>query len=104
MQITEKSVTDTQKNGSGETSETVVERPTVNGLETVEKQSQVVSKQGDNYQAESTTYRSDGNGGFYPAVRQTTEHKVQGSEISDNSAEYEKGSQRRTPAPRPDGD
>ena len=38
-QITEKSVTDTQKNGSGETSETVVQRPTVNGLETVEKQS-----------------------------------------------------------------
>ncbi len=30
-------------------------------------------------------------GGFYPAVRQTTEHKVQGSEISDSSAEYEKG-------------
>jgi hypothetical protein len=91
MQIVEKSVTDTQKSGSAETSETVVQRPTANGLETVQKQSQVVSKQGDNYQAESTTYRSDGNGGFYPAVRQTTEHKVQGSEISDNSAEYEKG-------------
>ncbi len=78
-QITEKSVTDTQKNGSGETSETVVQRPTVNGFETVEKQSEVVSKQGNNYQAESTTYRRDGNGGFYPAVRQTTEHTVQGS-------------------------
>jgi hypothetical protein len=91
MQVIQKSVTDTQKNGSGETSETVVQRPTGNGLETVEKQTQVVSKQGDNYQAESTTYRSDGNGGFYPAVRQTTEHKVQGLEISENSAEYEKG-------------
>ena len=90
-QISEKSVTDTQKNGSSETSETVVQRPTVNGLETVEKQSQVVSKQGDNYQAESTTYRRDGNGGFYPAVRQTTEHTVQGSEVSENSAEYERG-------------
>jgi hypothetical protein len=91
MQIIQKSVTDTQKNGSGETSETVVQRPTGNGLETVEKQTQVVSKQGDNYQAESTTYRSDGNGGFFPAVRQTTEHTVQGSEVSENSAEYEKG-------------
>jgi hypothetical protein len=91
MQIVEKSMTDTHKNRSGETSETVVQRPTANGLETVEKQSQVVSKQGDNYQAESTTYRSDGNGGFSPAVRQTTEHKVQGSEISENTAEYEKG-------------
>lgn len=91
MQMVEKSVTDTQKNGSGETSETVIQRPTVNGFATVEKQSNVVSKQGKDFQAESITYRSDGNGGFYPAVRQTTEHKVQGSEISDNSAEYEKG-------------
>jgi len=91
MQIVEKSVTDTQKNGSGETSETMVQRPTANGLETVEKQSRVVSKQGDNYQAESTTYRRDGNGGFLPAVRQTTDHKAQGSEVSENSAEYEKG-------------
>jgi hypothetical protein len=90
-QVTERSVTDTQKSGSGESSETVVERPTVNGLQPVEKQSQVVSKQGDNYSAESTTYRRDGNGGFYTAVRQTTEHTVQGSEASDNSAEYERG-------------
>jgi hypothetical protein len=91
MQMVEKSVTDTQKNGSGETSETVIQRPTLNGFATVEKQSNVVSKQGNDFQAESITYRSDGNGGFYPAVRQTTEHKVQGSEITDNSAEYEKG-------------
>jgi hypothetical protein len=90
-QITEKSVTDTQKNASGATSETVVQRPTVNGLETVEKQSQVVSNQANGYQAESTVYRRDGNGGFYPAVRQTTEHTVQGAEVSENSAEYERG-------------
>ncbi|HTB20155.1 MAG TPA: hypothetical protein VK708_18660 [Bryobacteraceae bacterium] len=91
-QISEKSVTDTQKNASGETSETVIQRPTVNGLEAVEKQSQVVTKQGDNFQAESTTYRRDGNGGFSPAVRQTSEHIVQGSQVSDSSAEYERDS------------
>lgn len=91
QQITEKSTTDTQKNGSGLTSETVIQRNTVNGFETVEKQSSVVSKQGDNYQAESTTYLRDGNGGFFPSVRQTTEHTVQGSEVSDSSAEYERG-------------
>jgi hypothetical protein len=91
MQVTERSVTDTHKNSSGETSETVVQRPTANGLQTVEKQSQVVSKQGKDFQAESTTYRSDGNGGFFQAVRQTTEHTVQGSEVSENSAEYERG-------------
>jgi hypothetical protein len=90
-QITEKAITDTRKNVSGETSETVLQRPTANGLETVEKQSQVVSKQGNAYQSESTTYRRDGNGGFYPAVRQTTQHTVQGSQASDNSAEYERG-------------
>jgi hypothetical protein len=91
MQIVEKSTTDTRISGSSETSETVVQRPTANGLETVEKQSQVVSKQGKNYQAESITYRNDGNGGFAPAVRQTTEHTVQGAEVSENTAEYEKG-------------
>jgi hypothetical protein len=91
-QITEKAVTDTQKNAAGQTSETVIQRPTVNGLETVEKSSTVVAKQGDNYQAESTTYRRDQNGGFFPAVRQTTQHTVQGAEASDSSAEYERGS------------
>lgn len=90
-QITERSMTETRATGSGETSETVVQRSTANGLETVEKQSQVVSKLGKNFQAESTTYRRDGNGGFYPAVRQTTEHTVQGPEVSENRAEYERG-------------
>ena len=91
-QITEKSVTDARKTASGETTETVIQRPTVNGFGTVEKQSTVISKQGNGYQSESTTYRSDGNGSFYPAVRQTTEHTVQGSEVSDSSAEYERDS------------
>jgi hypothetical protein len=70
----------------------VVQRITPNGLQPVEKQTQVVSKQGAGYQAESTTYRSDGNGGFSPALRQTTEHIVQGSQISENVAEYERDS------------
>lgn len=90
-QVTEKSVTNTQKSGSTLNSETTIQRPTVNGFDTVEKQSEVVTKDGKNYQSEATTYRSDGNGGFYPAVRQTTEHQVQGDEVSDNSAEYERG-------------
>lgn len=90
-QITEKSSTDTQKNASGETSETVVQRPTVNGLEIVEKESTVLAKQPNGYQSDTTTYRRDGNGSFYAAVRQTIEHTVQGSETSDNSAEYERG-------------
>jgi hypothetical protein len=70
--------------------QTVVERPTANGLQPVEKQTQTVSKQDKNYQSDSTTYRSDGNGGFFPAVRETTEHIVQGSQVSDNTAQYER--------------
>lgn len=91
--VTEKSVTDTQKTASGETAETAVERPTVNGLETVEKQSTVLSKQPNGYQSETTTYRPNGNGEFFAAVRQTTEHTVQGSETTDNSAEYERNAE-----------
>ncbi|HEX5226969.1 MAG TPA: hypothetical protein VFW44_04630, partial [Bryobacteraceae bacterium] len=34
----------------------------------------------------------DQNGGFYPAVRQTTQHNVQNSEVTENSAEYERDS------------
>ncbi len=91
-QVAEKSVTDTQKSGSGETSETVVQRPTVNGLETVEKQSTVISNQANGYASDSTTYRRNGNGEFYAAARKTTERKVQGSEESENTAEYERDS------------
>jgi hypothetical protein len=91
-QVTEKSVTDTQKNAAGETSETTIQRSTLNGFETVEKDSTVVSKQATGYQSESTTYRRNQDGGFYPAVRQTTQHTVQGSEASDSSAEYERDS------------
>ena len=91
-QISEKSVTDTQKSASGETSETLIQRPTVNGFATVQKESTVISKLPHGYQSETTTYRADQNGGFYAAVRQTTEHSVQGSEATDSSAEYERDS------------
>jgi hypothetical protein len=91
--VTEKSVTDTQKTTSGETADTVVERPTVNGLETVEKQSMVLSKQPNGSQSETTTYRRNGNGEFFTAVRETNERTVQGSEVTDNSAEYERNAE-----------
>jgi hypothetical protein len=90
-QIAEKTTTDSHPTGSGESSETIVQRATADGLTTVEKRDEVMVKQpSGGYQSESTTYRSDGNGGFYAAVRQNTEHTVQGSEVSDSSAEYER--------------
>jgi hypothetical protein len=91
MQVIEKTTTETHPTSSGETSQTVVERPTADGLRPVEKREAVTVKQGDGYQSDTTTYRGDGNGGFQLAVRQTNEHKAQGSESSDNSAEYEIG-------------
>jgi len=90
MQVIEKTITDSRPSGSGESSETVVQRLTANGLQTVEKRDEVVVKQGNGYQSETTTYRNDGNGGFYTAVRQTTEHTEQNGQSSDSSAEYEK--------------
>jgi hypothetical protein len=91
MQIAEKTTTDSRKSASGESSETIVQRATADGLTTVEKRDQVVVKQPSGYQSETTTYRSDGNGGFYTAVRQTAEHTEQNSQSSDSSAEYETG-------------
>ncbi|HTW63861.1 MAG TPA: hypothetical protein VME17_04555 [Bryobacteraceae bacterium] len=91
LQVIEKTTTDTQLTSSGKTSQTVVERPSADGLRTVERREEVVVQQPSGYQSDSTTYRSDGNGGFQVAVRQTDEHTVNGAESSDNSAEYEIG-------------
>jgi hypothetical protein len=90
-QVAERTTTDSHPSGAGETSETVVQRLTPDGLATVEKRDAVVVKQPTGYQSETTTYRSDGNGGFFTAIRQTAEHTEQNSQSSDSSAEYESG-------------
>ena len=92
MQVTERTTTESHPSGSGETSQTVVERPSADGLRPVEKREEVVVKQGKAYQSDVTTYRADGNGGFYTAVRETTVHTEQNAQASDNTAEYEVGS------------
>lgn len=90
MQLAQKSVTELTKSGSEERSETVVQEPTVNGsLNTVEKQDKVKSAQSNGYREEANTYRRDGNGGFYDAVRTVTDHTQQGSESTDNTVQYE---------------
>jgi hypothetical protein len=91
LQIAEKTITESHVSASSETSETIVQRVTPDGLATVEKRNLVVVKQPSGSQSESTTYRSDGNGGFYTAVQQTTEHTEQNSHSTDSSAEYERG-------------
>jgi hypothetical protein len=90
MQLREKSMTETQKDSSGERAETIIQRPTLNGsLETIEKETKVNVKESNGYREETTTYRQDGNGGFYAAVRKSTEHVEQGSQATENIAQYE---------------
>jgi hypothetical protein len=91
MQLIQKSVTDVHKSGSSETSETLLQRPSVNGsLETVEKQTTVKSNQsGGSYQKEASTYQRDGSGNFALAVKQVVEHTQDGGVTTDNAARYE---------------
>jgi len=89
-QVAQKAVTETRKSGAEERSETVVQRPTINGsLDTVEKQDQVKVAQADGYRDETTTYRSSGAGDFYAAVRTVTDHTEKNGQSSDNTVEYE---------------
>ncbi len=93
LQLAEKSVTEVRKNGATETAETAVQRPTINGsIETVEKISDTTVKDASGgYREESVTYRKGAGGGFYTAVRKSTEHVKQGAQSTDNTAEYEVG-------------
>lgn len=97
MQLLRKSTTEVRISGSAQTADTVIQQPTINGsLETVEKQNTVkVKESGDSYREDSTTYRRDANGNLTAAVRQATLHTQQGSESSDQTAEYEIGSDGR---------
>lgn len=93
MQLIEKTMTRTGVTGDTKTSETAVERPSVNDtLQVVEKQSVVQTKQPGGYQENVVTLRKDQNGSFYPAVRKVTEHTERGGQTVDNTAEYEVGS------------
>lgn len=91
LQLLDKSITDVRKNGSSETSETLLQRPSVNGsLETVEKHTTVRSNQaGGSYQQESLTYQRDGSGNFALSVKQQVEHTQDGGVATDNAARYE---------------
>jgi hypothetical protein len=90
-QIAERSLTEVHKSGMLESTDSSVERPTINGsIETVEKRS--ISKTGsaDNFQQTATTFRR-GSDGFYEAVRVVTESKKNLSTTTEQNAEYEIG-------------
>lgn len=92
LQVVQRSSTAIQKSGSTETAETVVQQPTLNGeMETVARQSVVKVKEPGGYQESSTTYRKNGGGEFYPAVKISKQHSENGAQSVDNSSEYEIG-------------
>lgn len=92
MQVKERSTTQIQDSSTAKTSETLIERPTLNGaFETVEKNETTVAKQSNGYEEASITYRRDPSGNLYPAVRTVTDHTQSGNQSSDNVAEYEVG-------------
>ena len=92
LQILERSFSETQKTGATETSETSIERPTINGsMEPVEKRS--ISKIGtaDAFQQTSTIQRRGANG-FYEAGRVVSDKQKQAGTTTEQIAEYEIGS------------
>jgi len=92
MQVKERSTTQIQDSSTSKTSETLVERPSLNGaFEAVEKTQTTVAKQPNGYEEASLTYRRDPSGNLYPAVRRVTDHTQSGNQSSDNVAEYEVG-------------
>jgi hypothetical protein len=92
LQLQERSSTQTRVAGNSENSETVIERPTLNGaLEQVSRKSSEKIKNGDNYQETSTTYVADQNGSFTPAVKVSKNVTKTNGQSTENIAEYETG-------------
>src|SRR5258708_3178545 len=91
MELLLKSITDVHKSGSSETSETLLQRASVNGsLETVGKQNTVTTTQpGGGFQREANTYQRDGTGNFALSVKESTQHTEAGDVSTENTARYE---------------
>jgi hypothetical protein len=68
---------------------TVIERPTPNGNQTVEKRTEVSEKSGNTVRSDETVYRPDQNGAFSAAVRKVTETTESTGKTVENTALYE---------------
>ncbi len=90
MVLYERSASETRVNGSDRSTDTVVERQTMNGLDTVEKKSVTQSGSKDDYQENAVIYRK-GENGFFPAVKTSTTHSQHDGVSTENTAEYEVG-------------
>jgi hypothetical protein len=91
-EVSERSSTETSKAGATETAETLVERPTINGsFDVVEKSAVLKTESGAGFRQDAVTYRKGVNG-FFEALRLVTDHTQQGATATDQTAEYEVGS------------
>ena len=68
---------------------TVIERPTPNGIQTVEKRTEVSEKSGNNIHSDETVYRPGQNGEFSAAVRKVTDTTESAGKTVENTALYE---------------
>ncbi len=92
MRLVERSSTRNELSGTTQTSDTVIERATINGgFDVVEKKNAVIAKRGDGQEEAVITYRKDPGGSFYAAVRSVTDRTVSGNTTTDNTAKYEVG-------------
>jgi hypothetical protein len=89
MHQDEHKVVETNTHGATTDVNTVIERPTLNGIETVEKRAEVSETSGNTTRSDETVYRPGQNGGFSAAVRKVTEITQTGGKTEENTALYE---------------
>ena len=89
MHQEERKTIETDKHGATTNTNTVVERPTLNGFETVEKRAEVSQTSGDTTHSDETVYRVSQSGGFYPAIRKVTETTQSATQTVEKTALYE---------------
>lgn len=91
--LAERTVTDSQKSGDTTSSNTVVQRPTLNGsLEVVERKELVKRETADGSVSQtSSVLRPDANGRFGETAKQVLEKSVSGGRTVENVATYEAG-------------
>jgi hypothetical protein len=87
--VWERSTAQSRESDGVRNSQTVVERPGFGGtLETVEKRVVTQKEQQDRMESDTVTYRRGENGGFYPAVRETTAVVKHDNQVTETATRY----------------
>ena len=90
MRESQRTTSETQRQGSETHTETSIERAGLDGsFQTVEKHSAVTGTAGDQTHTDETVYRRSDHGGFYPAIRLVSEERKTGDKTSNQVAFYE---------------